>query len=142
MEFFPARKLKKHRKGFGESLISEIPENLDDFFNVLPEPTTLIPDFPIPPIPTEQEPQKSCSWEELEKKCDEVTAPYAQFFRPNPMIISLRMEARLQLEYKKLSLPDDGRPGTRLLERYVNQYGENAHEALRDIKKLLGRLKI
>ena len=53
----------------------------------------------------------------------------------------MRMEARLQLEYKKLGLPDDGRPGTRLLERYVNQYGENAHEALRDIKKLLGRLK-
>ena len=63
---------------------------------------------------------------------------YSQYFRPNPMIISMRMEARIQIEYKKLGLPDDGQPGSRLLERYVNQYGDNAHEALRDIKNLLG----
>jgi len=132
-------KLRKYSRdsGFGESLISEIPENLDDIFNVLPEPSQLLPDFALAPLPNDQNLQKSCSWEELEEKCDKRMEPYAQFFRPNPMIISMRMEARLQLEYIKLGLPDDGRPGSRLLERYVNQYGENAHEALRDIKNLL-----
>ncbi|CBY12524.1 unnamed protein product [Oikopleura dioica] len=132
-------KLRKYSRdsGFGESLISEIPENLDDFFNFLPEPTPLLPDFSIPAIPTEQNEQNSCPWEELEQKCDEKMKKY---FRPNPMIISMRMEARIQLEYKKLGLPDDGRPGSRLLERYVNQYGDNAHDALRDIKKLLEQI--
>jgi hypothetical protein len=107
----------------------------------LPESSQLLPDFALAPLPNNQNLQSSCSWEELEEKCDKKMEPYAQFFRPNPMIISMRMEARLQLEYKKLGLPDDGRPGSRLLERYVNQYGENAHEALRDIKKLLGTSK-
>jgi len=107
----------------------------------LPEPTPLLPDFSIPVIPTEQNKQNSCPWEELEQKCDEKMKKYSQYFRPNPMIISMRMEARIQLEYKKLGLPDDGRPGSRLLERYVNQYGDNAHEAFRDIKKLLGTSK-
>ena len=63
---------------------------------------------------------------------------YSLLYRPHPMIISMKLEARIQLKFKELDLPDEGLPGKQLLERYIGQLSnEKTQEAMREIKIIL-----
>ncbi|CAG5112117.1 Oidioi.mRNA.OKI2018_I69.chr2.g6370.t1.cds [Oikopleura dioica] len=131
---------------FGESLISEDPENLDEFaFPELENESSNLtfpqsePEAAVPVSENQSWADPDVNpWNELEKKCDEAMEEYAQLFRPHPMIISMKLEARIQLKFKELDLPDEGLPGKQLLERYIGQLSsQKTEEALRKIKNIL-----